>query len=344
MNAPNVTRRKFLRQAAYAGAIAATAGTTIVVTRRLARQRQTSAALEKNPFAYDVGAESKTDPRLVAYQQSTRFPAPRADVRRIACGADDRIYVAAGNYVSVLDASGATLNEIALSSAARCVAVGDDGLIYIGLRDRIEVFSSKGQRQAGWDSVAPRSWFTGMAIGENELFVADAGARMILRYDRSGKLTKRIGEKDSAKNIPGFIIPSPYLDVKLASDGLLRVTNPGRHQVEAYTRDGDFEFAWGKTTTAIEGFCGCCNPIGIALLPDGRCVTCEKGLPRVKVYSPQGQFESVVAGSELFTNEGRALDDESVPALDAAVDSRGRVLILDVGRNEIRVMERKVTV
>jgi hypothetical protein len=344
MNSPNVTRRKFLRQAAYAGAIAATAGTTIVATRRLARQRQTSAALEKNPFAYDVGAESKTDPRLVAYRPLTRFPAPRADTRRIACGADDRIYVAAGNYVSVLDASGATLNEIALPSAARCVAVGDDSLIYIGLRDRIEVFSSKGQRQSSWDSVAPRSWFTGIAVSENELFVADAGSRVILRYDLAGKLTKRLGEKDSAKNIPGFIIPSPYFDVKLASDGLLRVTNPGRHQVEAYTRDGDFEFAWGKTTTAIEGFCGCCNPIGIVLLPGNRCVTCEKGLPRVKVYSGQGQLESVVAGPEMFASEARAIDDESAPAIDAAVDSRGRVFILDIGRNEIRVMERKTTV
>jgi len=342
MNAPNVSRRKFLRQAACAGAIAATAGTTVIATRRFQRQRETAAALEKNPFAYNVG-EGKTDARLVAYQQIARFKMPRADARRIACGSDDRIYAAAGNYVSVLDASGATLNEIALSSPARCVAVAGDGLLHVGLRERVEVFNAKGQRQSSWDSAAPRSWFTGLAVGENDLFVADAGTRAILRYDRSGKLIKRIGEKESGKNVPGFIIPSPYFDVKLAADGLLRVTNPGRHQVEAYTRDGDFEFAWGKTTTAIEGFCGCCNPIGIALLPDGRCVTCEKGLPRVKVYSGRGEFESVVAASEMFTSESRSIDDESAPAVDAAIDSRGRVLVLDLARNEVRVMERKAS-
>ena len=343
MNTPNVTRRKFLRQAAFAGAVAATAGTTAIATRRFARQRETAAALEKNPFAYNVRSET-IDDRLVAYREAARFKVPRADTRRIASASGDRIYVAAGNYVSVFDDSGAALSDIALPSPARCVAAAGDGLLYVGLRDRLEIFNAKGQRQSTWEPAAPRSWFTGLAVGENDLFVADAGTRAILRYDRSGKLLKRIGEKESGKNVPGFVIPSPYFDVKLAADGLIRVTNPGRHQVEAYTRDGDFEFAWGKTTTAVEGFCGCCNPIGIALLPDGRCVTCEKGLPRVKVYSGRGEFESVVAASEMFTSESRSIDDESAPAVDVAIDSRGRVLVLDLARNEVRIMEPKVSV
>ena len=342
MNAPIVTRRKFLRHAAVGGALVATAGVTVLATRRLNRRRQTSAALEKNPFAYEIPAPGKTDPRLVAFQQVTRFTVPRADARRIACGIDDRIYIAAGNYLTVLDASGTTLKEIALAAPVRCVAAANDGLIYIGLRGRIEVFTAKGQRQASWDSVAPRSWFTGIAVGENDLLVADAGSRAILRYDRAGRFTRRIGDKDSARNGPGFIIPSPYFDVKLGADGLLRVNNPGRHQVETYTRDGDFEFAWGKTTTAIEGFCGCCNPVSIALAND-RCITCEKGLPRVKVYAADGKLDSVVAGPELFASESGRSDGESAASLDAAVDSRGRVFVLDLAHNEVRVMERKGT-
>ena len=122
-------------------------------------------------------------------------------------------------------------------------------------------------------------------MGENNVFAADAGNRVVLRYDKSGKLAGRIGEKNKERNIPGLIIPSPYLGVVLAPDGLLRVNNTGRHRVEAYTVNGDLESSWGKPSNAIEGFCGCCNPIGLALLPDGRYVTCEKGLPRVKVYS-----------------------------------------------------------
>ena len=67
----------------------------------------------------------------------------------------------------------------------------------------------------------------------------------------------------------------------MASDGLLRVVNPGRHRIEAYTFDGDLEFSWGKVSVGIEGFCGCCNPVNFAILSDGSFITCEKGLTRV---------------------------------------------------------------
>ena len=148
-------------------------------------------------------------------------------------------------------------------------------------------------------------------------------------------------------NIPGLIVPSPYLDVKLARDGLLRVNNTGRHRVEAYTASGDLEFSWGKPPAAIEGFCGCCNPIGLALLPDGRYVTCEKGLPRVKVYSPEGVFEIGRGRAGILPRERarptfvKGTADCSLGGLDAAVDSQQRIYILDLVANDVRVMKRK---
>jgi uncharacterized cupin superfamily protein len=93
----------------------------------------------------------------------------------------------------------------------------------------------------------------------------------------------------------------------------------------------------------ITGFCGCCNPINFALLPDGRYVTCEKGLPRVKIYSATGEFQSVVAGGESFAENARACGpfDCTAGGLDAAVDSQGHVYILDMVTGDIRVMQRK---
>jgi len=156
-------------------------------------------------------------------------------------------------------------------------------------------------------------------------------------------LVKRIGEKNKERNIPGFIVPSPFFAVTLAKDGLLRVTNPGRHRVEVYTFDGDFEQAWGKPGAAIENFCGCCNPIHLAMLADGRAVTLEKGIPRVKVYTADGTFESVVAGAELFAENTKVCgpNDCTVGGLAAAVDADGRIYILDFVANNVRVMERK---
>jgi hypothetical protein len=244
-----------------------------------------------------------------------------------------------------VDSGGSRLNEIALRNPVRCLAVGLDGSIYAGLRDHIEVFDHHGVTRSSWHSPGPRAWITGLALSETDLFAADAGNRIVWRYDRSGKLIGRIGERNKDRNIPGFIVPSPFFDVKLHKDGLLRVTNPGRHRVETYTLDGDLELAWGKPSFAIDGFAGCCNPIALTTLPDGRIVTCEKGLPRVKVYTADGTLESVVAGAESFSENAKVCgpDDCTIGGLDATVDSKGRVYILDIVAKDIRVMVRKTS-
>jgi hypothetical protein len=227
------------------------------------------------------------------------------------------------------------------------VAVGPDGNVYVGFRDHIEVFDPKASKAiAAWKGVSERTWFTGLAVAGDSLFAADAGNRCVLRYDKSGKVAARLGAKDKEKNVSGLIVPSPYLKVQIAPDGLLRLNNPGRHRVEVHTLDGDLELFWGKAGAGIESFCGCCNPVGLAVLPDGRCVTAEKGLPRVKVYSSSGEFESVVAGPETFpenarAGSGRDPSDGLLGGLDVAVDRLGRILILDLVTARVHVMEAK---
>jgi hypothetical protein len=340
----SISRRDFLKEAAGGAGVLAVGSGSFAASVGLARGA--GAGKDANPFAYDVERLRKTDPRLIQYEQVGHFPSPGRDPRRIVIGPEDRVYIAAGEAVSVLDSSGGRLNEIGLGTAARCVAVAADGTVYAGTRDHVEVFDAKGKRLATWESPGKRTWLTGLAAGGNDVFAADAGNRVVLRYDKSGKLTRRIGEKNKDRNVPGIIMPSPYLDVKLAPDGLLRLNNTGRHRVEVYTPAGDLEAAWGKPSAGIEGFCGCCNPVGLAILPDGRCVTCEKGLPRVKVYSTEGVFESVVAGPETFPENAKATfvkgtEDCRLGGLDAAVDSQQRIYILDLVANDVRVMKHK---
>jgi hypothetical protein len=344
----SVSRRKFLKRGLQGAVVVATGGTIAAVTTRQAFRKPASATAPKaNPFAYRVDHLSHTDSQLIHYEQVASFRSPRAEPRHIAVAPDGALYLAAGNYVTVLEAEGAVRFDIALPAPARCLAIAADGELYVGLRDHIETFDPKGQHRASWDSPGPRTWFTGLAVGRSELFAADAGNRVVLRSDRSGKLLGRIGEKNKERNVPGFIVPNPFFDLELAPDGLLRVANPGRHQVEAYTTQGDFEFSWGKTSNAIDGFCGCCNPINLALLSDGRLVTCEKGLPRVKVYGADGKFESVVAGPESFAENAKvcAVDDADCTrgGLDATVDSRGRIYILDPAAGDVRIMVPKAS-
>lgn len=336
----NVSRRGFLKRGARTAGALAAAGAGLDIFEQLA-----VAANEKNsnPFPYDTGRFLKTDPKLIAYEETARFKCPRGEAHRIARGVDDQFLITAGNYVSILGGDGALQSEIALGGPAQCVAVAKDGTIYVSARNHIEVFDAKGRRTAAWEPIAKRPWVTGLAVAENDVFAADSGNRVVWRYDRSGKVVGRIGAKDKERNIPGFVVPSPYLDVALHRDGLLRVNNPGSHLVEAYTFDGDRELAWGRYSAAIDGFCGCCNPIALDTLPDGRIVTCEKGIPRVKVYANDGAFECVVAGAESFPENVKANEGGEAlrGALDATVDSRGRVCILDPVSATVRIMARK---
>lgn len=330
---PGYSRRRFVEKIAHGSVLA---GAAAISGRPLF-------AAEKNPFAYDVSRFSQTDPALIAWEEVGRQVCPGTGARRMAFGPGDVLHVAAGNQIVRLGAQGGS-GTIEVGAAVNCVAVAADGTVYAGLRDHIEVFDAGGTRRATWATGDTRTWISSLALGAGGLFAADSGHRLILRYDLAGTLIGRLGAKNAGRHTPGLIVPSPFLDVKFHADGLLRVNNPGRHRFEAYTVDGEFEGAWGAPSAAIRGFCGCCNPIGLALLPDGRTVTCEKGLARVKVYRVDGEFESVVAGPESFPANVKACanpTDCTKGGLDAAVDSQGRIHILDRVAAEIRVLQPK---
>ena len=296
-------------------------------------------------FDYDLSAFRQIDPCLFIYQEEpTSINTGLAEPHSIAVGNDDTVYVTGDRAILVYHKNDTAPKQITLHEPAYCLAIADDGFIYTGAKDRVLVHNALGDLVAQWDKLNQRALLSAIAVSDDSVFVADAGNRIVLRYDKNGKLVSRIGKKDSSRNIPGFVIPSPYFDLALAPDGLLRVANTGKHRIEAYTVNGDFEFAWGRFGNDIEGFCGCCNPISFALLPTGGFVTCEKGLTRVKVYNSDGEFTGVVAGHEQFTQHDRICDEKSANCntggLDVAVDSLGRILILDPYTGLIRFFTR----
>jgi hypothetical protein len=150
-----------------------------------------------------------------------------------------------------------------------------------------------------------------------------------------------IGKKDKSKGVDGFIIPSFYFDVAVGPDNELWIVNPGKHEVCNFTEKGDFRTSWGLASMQTNGFAGCCNPIHFSILPDGRFVTCEKGLDRIKVHDQSGKFECVVA----LLNDGNteALTNCSIGARihDLACDSEGTIYVLDASSKMVRIFNRK---
>lgn len=284
-------------------------------------------------FTYDLTELKKVDPALIHYEQAASVPTGMMRPKGIAVGADGRLFVAGDGGVRVFDAAGKPVLQFETGGEPHCIALGKTGTVYVGMKDHVEVYGASGKRAAAWKGLGERAYVTSLAVGKADVFVADAGNRVLLRYDTSGKLLKRIGEEDAAKHAPGLVVPSPYFDVALGPEGMLWLTDPGRRRVECYTYDGALRFAWGKFSMKVEGFCGCCNPTHLAIDAGGNFITSEKGLPRVKVHDDEGTFKSVVAAPADFA--------DGTVGLDLAVDAKGRILVLDPKRRAVRIFVKK---
>lgn len=297
-------------------------------------------------FKYDLTEFTKTDPSLIKYKEIGKINTKLQDASVIATDSKDRIYVAGDKLIRTFDDKGELLSEIKLPDSATSLAIADNGDIYVAIRDHIEVYNQKGKQVSKWNSIGKNAIITAIAVYKDNIFIANAGEKIVQRYDVKENLINLIGKKNPDKGISGFIIPSPYFDLSVPNDGLLRVVNPGNHKIETYTFDGDLLSSWGKTSLEIDGFGGCCNPVNISILPDGKFITCEKGIPRIKIYSEKGDFIGVVAGAESFANtvgihNPEICKEDSTKALDVAVDSKARILVLDPVEKTVRIFISK---
>jgi len=274
----------------------------------------------------DLARLRQVDPALIGYDEVDRIALDLAEPRGLACGQAGRLWVV-GDRQLALFVGGRDARRVVLPSSPSCVCESVDGeRVYLALGDQIEVRGIDGTRLAVWRTRGENALITSLAASERFLFVADAVRRTVQRLDTEGHELGRIGGADGSP--AHFVVPSPYLDLALTGDGVLWVTNPGRHRVESYTLDGRALGAIEASGASIERFCGCCNPTHIAALPDGRLVTSEKGLPRVKVLRPNGELDCVVAAGDRLA--------AGVAGLDLAVDQAGRVLVLDPKSRAVR--------
>ncbi len=286
-----------------------------------------------NPYEFELNSVRKGDTSMAAYTETGQIKTSLGEIHAVATDASGKIYVSGLNGVEIFNSSGETENTITVAGIAKSISISENGNIFLGFTDHIEIWNNKGKLLAKWKSFGPDAVISSIATSGNNIFVADAGQKVVYRCDKDGNLITKIGLKDPALGIPGFIIPSPYFDLLVSKDGNLWVVNPGRHSFEKYTFDGKLLTSWTKASMAMEGFCGCCNPSNIALLHDSLFVTSEKGIERVKIYAPDGAFLGIVATPDQF--------EEGTTGLDLAVDNQNRILLLDPVKKLIRIFEPK---
>jgi len=282
-----------------------------------------------NPYALDVDQYKDVDPGLISHEETRNL-----DLGSLQGAAMDfhegTLYVAGDSALVILRPDGTALERWKILPSPTSILV-DDQAVFIGYRSLVARYDHNGNLAASWADLGDRAVITNLAGKGDRIYVADAGNRKVWVYSREGEqITGFAGEAQTEAG-HGFIVPSPNFDLAVDSYGELWVVNPGKHALENYTDDGRMRGYWEHMSTGPEGFLGCCNPARITAASDGRFVTSEKGLVRIKVYDESGALKSVVAPPTLFKEEGRAPD--------VCVDSRMVVYALDYDRNMIRIFK-----
>jgi len=283
---------------------------------------------------------------LAGYFLKGRTPTragPRADgtpargelegITCIALGPGGAVHVGGEFGVKVLGPDLKAIRGWRTEGDVTALDVDEEGEVYAACGGRVRRFDPRGRELSAWGCNGcdgdEFGYVSGIAVSEGKVFVADAGARMVYRFDTGGTYLGRIGAKEDDPDGLGFIVPSPYFDVA-AAGGVLVVTNPGRHRVERYDFEGRRLGSWGRDGRKDGEFPGCCNPTNIAFLADGRVATSQKGRPVVKVFAP---------GGKLLALHGKGAFDRECKGIDLAVDSSGRIYAVDPAASRVRVFE-----
>lgn len=297
-------------------------------------------------FQLDLGPQARVPAEAIGYGAEGTLPTHLDNPRALAAAPDGTLYLAGDQALVHLAADGSLLATLGLPAPPRCLAVLADAAgsverLFVAGDRRMFVLSPAGEVVGQWPEWAARSAVTALAATPRHVAVADAGLREVRICDLEGTVLQRIGAADPDRKMPGFVVPSPYFDVAGGDDETWWVVNPGLRRVECYSLDGQLQSMWGQASADLAGFFGCCNPAHLARLPDGRFVTSEKGIPRIKVYSAAGELDTVVAGpQELGLTAAALVDARSDVAgapFDIAARPDGTVLVLDTKQRCVRV-------
>jgi DNA-binding beta-propeller fold protein YncE len=323
-------KEKLARIAAVLGALAVLAALVVAFGLAMVPRAQEKPG---NYIAYSLEGLDKVSEDEILYREAApvKVPAaPDAALTGVCLLPGGGFAVSGGAAVFVYDAGRALARTIAASGPVLALAAGA-GRIYLGMSDHVEVWSADGRPLDEWASLGEKALVASLAAAKDAVYVADAGDKNVAQYDPGGRLVRFISLKNSDGS--GFLVPGVCFDVAVDASGSLWAVDPGRRRVLKISPAGEILAAWGKTSTALDGFSGCCNPVNIALFPDGSFVAQEKGLLRIKLYDRNGAFLGVVAGPTSF--------DASLSSLDLAAGADGTVYAVDDHLKSVRIFVKK---
>lgn len=284
-----------------------------------------------NPWVYDIEEFKQIDETKKCFEEIKRFTPSLETVKSISIDENDNVFLGGKQKVIQYNSNLELIKSLDVDGEVRAI-FSKESKLYFSFGNHVEVYDYGGEKLEVWSPYNSKSVITSITVKGENAFVADAGNKILLKYNLKGKLLQEIGQRDSVSRPKGFVIPSPYFDVALGRQGEIWAVNSGLHQFEAYNEQGELFSSWKRTSMKWDGFSGCCNPSHIALLSDGSFVTSEKGLVRIKIHSANGDFKCVVAVPSEF--------NDNVRGIDLAVDSEDRIYAIVPDENQLRIYQR----
>lgn len=292
----NMTRRRFLQ---IGGSLALGAAFVGVMGRSLWKMLTNPADLFYDTQGTKEFQQAQERANFVSpFRRTFGFVAPD-EVLALEL-LDDQIVVAVPNNICLYTLDGALQSNFSVRSDLRDLSVYD-GKIYLLFPSRIEVYDTQGVPLQEWEACSDDADYCSLTVFQGGVYATDASAKNICQYHLDGSLARFI------KSPNGFIIPSYSFGITNL-DGMVFCSNPGRHQVEQYTADGEFVRSFGKSGTGAGEFSGCCNPVRITATASGELLTSEKGLPRISCYAADGTFRSILLDDKALGGGHAAYD------------------------------------
>ena len=138
---------------------------------------------------YDISEFAAVDEVESPFEETGSIVPDVDEPRALAIGPKG-VYLAGKNMIAVFGEDDSEVARFAVEGTPNCMAVTPEGDVFVGMERAVHVLGPDGETRAKWEDFSPRSYLTSIAVVENDVFVADAGKRVVYRYDRSGNLQR----------------------------------------------------------------------------------------------------------------------------------------------------------
>lgn len=217
----------------------------------------------------------------------------RKGLKAVAVSDNGRIYLGGDSFISCYDDEMKELWSLSAPEKITALSVYRD-TVYATSVELIYMLNNEGKMIGEFGPYEADCLITSISANSSYIAIADAGNKTVFILKKDGEVISMIGNFGEK-----LLIPSPYFDVSLTPDNYLFMANTGNFRIEKRSLNGNIISTFGEPGFTPEGFCGCCNPAHFAVIPQGF-VTAEKGINRIKVMSPEGEFVEFVSSDNDF--------------------------------------------